>query len=156
MKKAILPGSFDPVTFGHLDIIERSSKVFDKVYVVICENSEKQTMFSLPQRLQFLQHSTKHIANIECTYYQGVTIEYARTCGACAIIRGIRGYKDFEYEMDIAKINHHIDPNIETVFLYATPQYSHISSSMIKEMVQYHQDIRAFVNEEVAKAFDEY
>lgn len=155
MKIAVFPGSFDPMTLGHMDIIERASKLFDKIYVVILENSEKQTMFPLGQRLAFLQHSTENIENVECAYYRGLTIEYAKSCGACAIIRGIRSMKDYEYEMDIASVNRHIDASIETILLYSSPQYSYVSSSIIKEMVTYQQDVRCFVSEEIAQAFHE-
>lgn len=155
MKIAVFPGSFDPVTLGHLDIIERASKLFDKLYVVILENSEKQTTFPLEQRLSFLQHSTDVIENVECAYYRGLTIDYAKSCGACAIIRGIRSIKDYEYEMDIASVNRHIDASIETILLYSSPQYSYVSSSIIKEMVKYKQDVNCFVSEEVAQAFQQ-
>lgn len=153
MKIAIFPGSFDPITLGHQDIIERASKLFDKLYVVILENAEKRPTFPLGQRLEFLQHSTNALGNVECGYFRGLTIDYAKKHGACAIIRGVRSVKDYEYEMDIASINYHIDASIETLLLYAAPQYSYISSSMIKEMVNYHQDIHRFVSDEVAQAF---
>lgn len=153
MKVAIFPGSFDPITRGHQDIIERASKLFDKIYVVILENSEKRATFPLGQRLEFLQHSTKSLENVTCGYYRGLTMDYAKKHGACAIIRGVRSVKDYEYEMNIASINQYMDASVETLLLYASPQYSFISSSMIKEMVKYHQDIHYFVNDEVAQAF---
>lgn len=152
MKKAIFPGSFDPVTLGHVDIIERSAKLFDEVIVVILHNSEKKSLFSLEERLRYLQHATSHIGNVRCTSDDGLTVAFAKKEGANAIIRGIRSIKDYEYEMDIASINHHMDPDIETIVLFADAKYSYVSSSMIREMIRYQQDVSAFVDEDVYEA----
>lgn len=155
MSKAIFPGSFDPVTLGHIDIIERSAKLFDEVIVCILHNSEKQSYFTLEQRLAFLRSACAHIPNVRCTSAQGLSVSFAKKQGAKAMIRGVRSIKDYEYEQDIASINHHIASDIETVCLFSKPQYAFVSSSMIKEMVQYKQDVRCFVSEEVAIALQQ-
>lgn len=155
MKKAIFPGSFDPVTLGHLDIIERSSKMFDELIVVILENSEKRCMFTKEERLAFLEHNTAHLPNVTCMYDRGLTVEFARREGACAIIRGVRSMKDFEYEKDIASVNRHLDPSIETLLLYSSPEYAFVSSTIIKELVSYHKNIDAYVSQDVIRALEE-
>lgn len=154
MKRAIFPGSFDPITRGHLDIIERSSKVFDEVVVVILENTSKQTTFSVEERLAFIDANTSHLSNVCSAYDCGLTVDFAKQRGACAIIRGVRSVKDYEYELDIASLNQHINGDIETVLLFASPQYTFVSSSNIRELVHYHQDISAFVSEDVRIALE--
>lgn len=154
MSIAIFPGTFDPVTLGHVDIIERSAKLFDEIIVVILDNSEKQCIFDVQQRLQFLQHACAHVKNARVCYDHGLTVDFAKRVFANAIIRGVRNSKDFEYEHDIASVNTHITNEIETILLYCNPKYSFVSSSMIKEMVMYKQDVRSFVSEEVAQALE--
>ena len=149
MKKAIFPGSFDPLTLGHMDIIERASKLFDEVIVVVMINSAKQCMFSIEERLNILENALKNYGNVRCCMDNGLTIDYARKEKACAIIRGIRSVKDFEYERDIASLNHHLNADIETLIMIADPKFSYVSSSVIREMVTYGQDIHDFVNDEV-------
>lgn len=152
MSKAIFPGSFDPITLGHMDIIERSAKMFDEVIVVLLDNSEKKGCFAMEERLQFMEHSCAHIHNVRCMCDHGLTVEFARKQGANTIIRGVRSNKDYEYERDIASVNRHIAKEIETILLFSDVKYSFVSSTIIKEMLAYHQDVRAFVCEEVAYA----
>ena len=152
MKKAIFPGSFDPITIGHLDIIERSSRLFDEVIVVILENSEKRSTFALEQRLQFIKNACAHLDNVSVDHDTCLTVDYARKHQAMAIIRGVRSVKDYEYERDIASINQHMAKEIETVLMFASPAQSFVSSTIIREMVKYGQDISAFVSDEVRKA----
>lgn len=152
MKTAIFPGSFDPMTLGHLDIIERSSRMFDRIIVVILENSEKHAVFSMEERQAFLRSNTAHLSNVEVARDHGLTVDFARKHDAVAIVRGVRSVKDYEYELNIAAVNQQIAPEVETMLLYASHKYSYVSSSIIRELVKYGQDIRAYVPEDVAAA----
>lgn len=152
MKKAIFPGSFDPLTRGHMDIIKRASKLFDELIVVILNNSKKTSMFTVEERIGFLQAATQDLDNVRVADYEGLTVEFARAVGACCMVRGVRSIKDYEYEMEIAAINQHIASEIETLILFANPQDSFVSSSAIKEMVAYGQSVEGLVSEEVYAA----
>ncbi len=152
MKKAIFPGSFDPITNGHIDIIRRASRLFDEVIVVILENSIKKTTFPLNQRVEFIRHACNDLANVIVDSDSCLTVDYARKKEAYVIIRGVRSVKDYEYERDIASINQYMAKDIETVLLFSSPEQSFVSSSMIREMVKYGQDISAFVTLEVQEA----
>lgn len=149
MKKAIFPGSFDPLTRGHMDIIKRACKLFDELIVVILNNSKKTSMFTVEERISFLQAATQDLDNVRVADYEGLTVEFARAVGACCMVRGVRSIKDYEYEMEIAAINQHIASEIETLILFANPQDSFVSSSAIKEMVAYGQSVEGLVSEEV-------
>ena len=153
MKAAIFPGSFDPVTLGHLDIIERASRLFDRLIVVILETSAKHATFSMEERLTFLRSNTAHLSHVEVAAAHGLTVDFARKHEAVAIVRGVRSVKDYEYELDIASVNQQIAPEVETMLLYASPKYSYVSSSIIRELVKYGQDISAYVPEDVRIAF---
>ena len=152
MKKAIFPGSFDPLTRGHMDIIKRACKLFDELIVVILNNSKKASMFTVEERISFLQAATQDLDNVRVADYEGLTVEFARAVGACCMVRGVRSIKDYEYEMEIAAINQHIASEIETLILFANPQDSFVSSSAIKEMVAYGQSVEGLVSEEVYAA----
>lgn len=152
MKKAIFPGSFDPLTRGHMDIIKRASKLFDELIVVILNNSKKTSMFTVEERIGFLKAATQDLDNVRVADYEGLTVEFARAVGACCMVRGVRSIKDYEYEMEIAAINQHIASEIETLILFANPQDSFVSSSAIKEMVAYGQSVEGLVSEEVYAA----
>lgn len=149
---AIYPGSFDPLTKGHLDIIERSSKMFDEVIVVILENSAKKCWFDQKTRLEMIKQSCAHLNNVKVDCDSGTTIAYAQKVHACAMIRGVRSIKDYEYELNIASVNAYIDDSIETILLLAKPQYSYVSSSIIKEMLTYGVDISPLVTPCVLQA----
>lgn len=155
MKKAIFPGSFDPLTKGHLDIIERASRLFDELIVVILENSEKKTMFTQDERLHMLKNNTSHLNNVIVDADTSLTVTYAKQHGACAIIRGVRSVKDYEYELDIASANQYLNPEIETVLLFSSPAYAFVSSSIIREMMKYDVNIDALVSEDVKEALME-
>lgn len=154
MKKAIFPGSFDPLTKGHLDIIKRASALFDEVIVVMLENSEKQTLFTLEERLDMLQQDCAQFQNVRVDVDHGLTVAYAKKMGACAMIRGVRSIKDYEYELSIASANQYLDPAIETILLFSSPAYAYVSSSVIKEMMQYQADISLLVSETVKQALE--
>lgn len=149
MKIGLYPGSFDPVTFGHLDIIERGSKIFDRLVVGVLTNRAKSPLFSMEERVRMIKELTKDMENVEVTAFDGLTVDYAGECGATAIVRGLRAVTDFEYELQLAQTNKVIAPNIDTVFLTTNLKYSYLSSSMVKEIASYGGDIHAFVPENV-------
>lgn len=152
MRKVIYPGSFDPLTNGHLDIIQRAAALFDEVEVVILQNETKKNTFSEEERLAFLQSNTKELRNVTCSVQNGLTVRYASLCGACAMVRGIRSMKDFLYEDELTQINHVLAPEIETIYLPCSPKYQTISSSAIKEFVKYGESISAYVPKDVEEA----
>jgi pantetheine-phosphate adenylyltransferase len=149
---AVCPGSFDPVTYGHLDIIKRGAKVFDRVYVVVLNNSSKKPLFSVEERCDLLKKVTKDIENVIVDSYQGLLVDYARSKNANAILRGLRAVSDFEYEMQITSMNRVLDENIETFFIMTNNQYSFLSSSIVKEVAKYHGKISDLVPEVVEAA----
>lgn len=134
MKICIYPGSFDPITNGHLDIIKRSSQLFDKVIVGIIQNPNKNSFFTLEERIDLIKKATNSIHNIEIDNFTGLLIDFAKKKNARVIIRGLRAISDFEYEFQMASMNHKLDPKIETVFMMTNIKYSYLSSSMVKEV----------------------
>ncbi len=149
MRKAMYPGTFDPVTHGHLDVIKRAASLFDHVYVVIMENKYKQVTFSAQERLEMIQKVIEPFDNITALIGEGLTVEYAKEIGANILIRGIRAVMDYEYELQQATANMMLDPDIETVFLLTRPQYSFMSSSAVREIALNQGDVSAFVPEVV-------
>ncbi|MCI9416039.1 MAG: pantetheine-phosphate adenylyltransferase [Eubacterium sp.] len=145
MRRAIYPGSFDPVTFGHQDIIERSSAIFDELIVGVLNNSAKNSLFSLDERVSMLRELTKDIPNVKVDSFDGLLVDYMKTCGATIIVRGLRAVTDFEYELQIAQTNHVENPEVETVFLTTNLKYSYLSSSVVREFAAYGGDISKFV-----------
>jgi pantetheine-phosphate adenylyltransferase len=154
-KLAICPGSFDPVTYGHLDIISRGAKVFDKVIVAVFNNASKNPLFTTEERVKLLREVTKDLPNVEIDYCDGLLIDYASKKGANAIIRGLRAVSDFEFEMKIASINRKLNEEIDTFFVMTNHQYSFLSSSIVKEVAQYHAPVNDLVPEIVEKALKE-
>ena len=136
MKIAVYPGSFDPMTNGHLDIIKRAAKTFDKVYVAILTNSAKNPAFSLSQRIDWLKRATSDLPNVEIDSFSGLLVNYANEKGASIIIKGLRAVSDFEYEFQMALTNRALSPNIETMFLMTNGKYSYLSSSIVKEIAR--------------------
>lgn len=145
MKIAIYPGSFDPITNGHLDIILRASKLFDKIYVCIAKNSSKQSFFSLEERVKMVEIATQDFENVEVISTDDLIVNVAKKLKATAIVRGLRAVTDFEYEFQLAAANEYIDQNIEMVFLMASLSKSFISSSSIKEFFTYNVDVSSLV-----------
>lgn len=149
---AVVPGSFDPITNGHLDIIIRGAKIFDEVYVSVLNNSNKAPLFTVQERIELISKVTKHIPNVKVDSFDGLLIEYAKSVNASALIRGLRAVSDFEYEMQNASMNRVLDDEVETFFMMTNNQYSFLSSSIVKEVAKYGGDISELVPPLVAKA----
>lgn len=147
MKTAIYPGSFDPVTLGHVDIIERAAGLFDTLYVGILVNRKKTPLFSLEQKVDILKDAVKHISNVEIITFEGLLADYCRTHEVDAVIRGVRSGADFEYELPMAQINQKLNPMTQTVFLAASPEYSYVSSSAVKELASFGGDYKDMLPE---------
>lgn len=151
MVRAIYPGSFDPVTFGHLDIIERASKVVDELIIGVLVNKQKTPLFTLEERVEMLRKSVEDFPNVTVETFEGMTVDFARANGAKLIIRGLRAVTDFENEMQIAQTNHCMDPEIDTMFLTTSLKYAYLSSTIVREVASYHSDISGFVPEIVVE-----
>ena len=142
---AVCPGSFDPITYGHLDIIKRGAKVFDIVYVSVLNNSAKSPLFSLEERMSLIKTVTKDLPNVKVDVHSGLLVDYAKSVNANAIIRGLRAVSDFEYEMQITSMNRVLDEDLETFFIMTNSQYSFLSSSIVKEVAKYNGNISSLV-----------
>ena len=155
MKTAIYPGSFDPVTSGHLNIIRRAAHIFDKLSVCVMVNAGKQPMFSLDERVELIRRVTSDIPNVEVDGSSELLAEYAKRKGSCVIIKGLRAGSDFEKEFQMALINHNINPDLDTMFLTAEHQYMYLSSSTVKELGRYDVDLSQFLPQEIIPDFQE-
>ena len=153
MKIAIYPGSFDPITSGHLNIIERAAKIFDKLIVCVMVNHAKQPMFSREERVSMIQRVVEGIDNIEVDSSDELLAEYAKRKGGCVIVKGLRAGSDFENEFQMALINHKINPTLDTMFLTAEHQYMYLSSSTVKELGGYDVDLSDFLPEQIIPDF---
>ena len=152
MSKAIYPGSFDPVTLGHLDIIRRSARIFDEVIVGILNNPQKSPLFSVEERVKILEEVTADLPNVKIDSFSGMLVDYAREKGITVSIRGLRGMSDFEYENQVAQYNSKLSgEELETIFLVTSPEYSYISSSGVKEVAGFHGDVSSYLPEKVAE-----
>jgi len=149
---AICPGSFDPLTNGHLDIIQRGANIFDRVIVAVFNNQSKSPLFDVDERLYLIEESVKNLPNVSVDTSQGLLIDYARAKNAQVILRGLRAVSDFEYEMQITSMNRKLDKNIETFFMMTNNQYSFLSSSVVKEVAKYKADVSDLVPKVVEKA----
>ena len=149
MKIAIYPGSFDPVTKGHLDILKNASEIFDKVIIAVAHNGDKKGFLTVEERVKLIKESIKDFDNVEVDAFEGLTIEYAKKHGAEVLIRGLRAVSDFEYEMQLSQANSTLCKDIHTVFLITKPKYNFISSGTVKEILNNNGDISKFVPDAV-------
>ena len=157
MTRAIYPGSFDPVTFGHLDIIKRSANLFDELIVGVLNNTSKSPLFSVEERVNMLKEATRDIPNIKVTSFSGLLVDFVKETEAYVVVRGLRAITDFEYELQLAQTNHVLNPNVDTMFLTAKLDYLYLSSTIVREVAAFGGDISKFVPEEIAKKmYDKY
>lgn len=151
MKRAVYPGSFDPVTYGHLDVIKRASEMFDVLVVSVLNNKMKSPLFSVEERVKILKEATKDIPNVEVDSFTGLLINYAAEKQIHVAVRGLRAITDFEYELQMSQTNHILAPELDTVFLTTDLKYSYLSSTTVREVASFHGDISAFVPEFVER-----
>ena len=151
MSTAVFPGSFDPVTKGHMDLIYRASKMFDALVLGVLINSSKQPLLTLEERVKLLGEVTNKMPNVRVEAFEGLLVDFVNKCDADAIVRGLRSAGDFEYELPLAQANYKMNQNADTVFLATAPEYSYISSSAVKELMRYNADISGYVPMEALK-----
>ena len=151
MTVAVYPGSFDPVTLGHYDIIERTSKIMDRVIIGVLQNKSKTPLFSAQERVNMLKEVTTGLNNVEVRSFDGLLIDFARSCNATVVVRGLRAVTDFEYELQLAQTNRVIAPEIDTLFLNTNLKYSYLSSSVVKEIAEFGGDITMFLHPQIAE-----
>ena len=154
-KIAIYPGTFDPLTLGHLDIVERAAKLFDEIIITIAENSEKEPLFSLDERRLFIESACNHVPNVRCIHFEGLLVDFATQSKAIAIIRGLRAVSDFEFELQMALMNRKLNPEISTVFLMPNEKYTYLNSTIVKEVARLGGDVDQFVTDMVAEKLKE-
>jgi pantetheine-phosphate adenylyltransferase len=152
IRTAVYPGSFDPITNGHLDIIHRAAKVFDKVIVVVLNNTSKSPLFTLEERMELLRQTTKDIPNVEVDWFRDLLVNYMQKKQASVVVRGLRAVTDFEYEMQMASTNRKLNNEVETFFMTSTPMYSYLSSSIVRDIAKFHGPVTDLVPIEVEKA----
>ncbi len=145
MKLAVYPGTFDPITNGHLDLIDRAAHLFDRVVVAVANNPAKQPLFTVQERLEMIRRAARGFDNVEVDYFEGLLVEYAKGRDACAIVRGLRAVTDFEYEFQMALMNRKLAEGIVTVFLMPGDKYTYLNSSIVKEVARFGGDVRCFV-----------
>lgn len=152
MKTGIYPGTFDPITFGHLDILDRACKIFDRVIVAVANSLNKQPLFSLEERMDLVRENIKDRPGVEVDSFEGLIVDYAKSKESKALIRGLRAVSDFEYEFQMAQMNRHLDPNIETVYFMTTEKYFFTSSTLVKQVSRYSVRDTQFVPANVLQA----
>ena len=145
----IYPGSFDPITVGHMDIIRRAAKVFDKVIVAVLHNPAKKGTFTVEERLAMIRKACGSLPQVEADAFNGLLVDYVKKTGAQAVVRGLRGVNDFENECLMAQVNQQVNPDMETLFMMTRPEHAHISSSVVRELASFGGDVRAFIPTEI-------
>ena len=146
MKLAVYPGSFDPITLGHIDIIKRASKIADKIIVAVLSNSKKSPLFNVDERIDMIKNSIKDIENISVDVFDGLLVDFMKKVGAEIIVRGLRAVSDYEYEIQLAQTNRELNNNIDTIFFTTNVKYSYLSSSVVKEVAMHGGSLDKFVN----------
>ncbi|BAS27454.1 pantetheine-phosphate adenylyltransferase [Limnochorda pilosa] len=149
MKVGVYPGSFDPVTYGHLDIVQRAADLFERLYVAVLKNPAKEAFFPVEERVEMLQAVTRHLPNVVCESFEGLVVRYAQERKATAIVRGLRAVSDFEIEFKMASMNRSLAPEMETIFMMTSAPYSFVSSSIIKEVASFGGSVGNWVPREV-------
>lgn len=152
MRRAIYPGSFDPVTNGHLDIIQRGTRIFEEVIVAVAHNGKKQGLFSIEERLELLAQTAGKIPGVKVSTFNGLLVDYARATGATTVIRGLRAVSDFEFEFQMALMNRKMEPEVDTIFLMPGEEYTYLSSSIVREIARLGGNVGCFVPESVELA----
>ena len=152
MKTAVYAGTFDPITSGHLSVLSSAARVFDRVIVAVAADNNKNTLFSLEERTALARESAAHLTNVEVEAFSGLLVNFAKQKGATALVRGLRVVSDFEYEMQLAHMNRHLMPELESVFLMPSKEWSFISSSLVKEVARHQGDVTHFLPENVHQA----
>ena len=155
MLRAVYPGSFDPVTYGHLDIIRRSARIADELVVGVLNNNAKMPLFSVEERVKMLKEVTDEFSNVKVVPFEGLLIDFAKQVEADFVVRGLRAITDFEYELQMSQTNHKLEPKVETMFLTTSIEYSYLSSTTVKEVAAFGGDISQFVPEAVAAALEQ-
>jgi pantetheine-phosphate adenylyltransferase len=155
LKRALYPGTFDPITNGHLDIVERALQIFDEIVVAVGEGYEKSPLFTIPERVQMIEESTKSLGGVDVTSFTGLLVDFAREQKADAVVRGLRFLSDFEYEFQMALMNRRLEPQLETVFLMPSEQFTYLNSTVVKEIAQYGGQLEGLVPEFVAAKLKE-
>ncbi|MBQ9155401.1 MAG: pantetheine-phosphate adenylyltransferase [Eubacterium sp.] len=155
MRIAVYPGSFDPVTYGHIDLIRRGAAVFDKLVIGVLRNYVKKPLFELEERVEMLHQVTRDIPNTEITTFSGLVVDFCHQQKACAVLRGVRSFSDFEYELVMAQTNRKLAEDVETIFLTTSPEYSYVSSSSVRELIAFNGDITAFVPDYIRERIED-
>ncbi len=144
-RRALYPGTFDPMTLGHLDVVERAAQLYDEVVVAVAQNANKKPLFPETTRVEMIADAVRHLPNVRADSFSGLTVDFARSIGACAIVRGLRAISDFEYEMGIALVNRRLNPEVTTVFLIANEKFTYLNSSIVRELARHRQNVTDFV-----------
>ena len=155
MRRAIYPGSFDPITAGHLDVIHRAARLFDELVVAVAHNDQKKSMFTTEERMDLIRENTASVGNIRVARFDGLLVEFARRENAAAVVRGLRAVSDFEFEFQMALMNRKLEPAIETIFLTPREEYTYLSSRIVKEIARLGGNVEAFVPPSVVRALRE-